>query len=658
MLCSWLFLLFQPLRAQRQLLGRGLDSGLALTSCETSEDLQLWVDWSLRPPGRAQLLGVQVFSEVEEDVVLIAQLQRHGDLLTLKDVRQVALHEKSDSLQGLLGQRILYGSIDFAMDDKDLLGMIHSCHSRSPSSDPVQPEQRQALAFTLEGELQPGYQVQLSQSDWVMPLAWAFSFEVIEGTAAARAGGAIQILARVLKEAKCFNEDALLKNLRSLSACTWVRSYPTYILHTGKMEGADDQQLLSWMDGIRSTAGIDLRFLDVSEDFERVEVGDSKVKLDEHDLLWLDSTLSNSPEIRKTRPRRHQAGYRHMCRFQTSTVLQLPAFQQMRYLLHLDSDATFRCEGSRSLDPFKEMARRDYVYGLFEVGLEDPGCTIGWSNFLKEWVLLNDLELPNPAAALSTAGKNISQLDTSNDTEKMVEVSLDSLSLTWGTAWEVLDLDFFTSAEVMHFTKRVEGTLGHYRYLWGDHLIRAYQVLLYAPLERVRCFDSDELPGSHGCSGDNQFDSEDAEGEWHNVYGVVDDISCPHLWIESGLKGVEWLGGPGSGTSPTACLKLCNQRPHCQGFDFVYRESSQTADCVLRSGRAEDEECNVGGVEGAAMEPWLQIGGTNLVTKVGAANRYELIEKIVERQMNCSEWREELAEKIRKAEITSLQDLP
>jgi len=29
------------------------------------------------------------------------------------------------------------------------------------------------------------------------------------------------------------------------------------------------------------------------------------------------------------------------------------------------------------------------------------------------------------------------------------------------------------------------------------------------------------------------------------------------------------------------------------------------------------QECNVGGVEGAAMEPWLQIGGTNLVTKAG-----------------------------------------
>lgn len=62
--------------------------------------------------------------------------------------------------------------------------------------------------------------------------------------------------------------------------------------------------------------------------------------------------------------------------------------------------------------------------------------------------------------------------DTSNDTERMVEVPLDSLSLTWGTAWEarecrhteravngravteVLDLDFFTSSDVMHFTKR------------------------------------------------------------------------------------------------------------------------------------------------------------------------------------------------------------
>eukprot|EP00435_Cladocopium_sp_Y103_P034228 s1571_g8.t2 len=223
MLCSWLFLLFQPLHAERQLLGRGLESGLALASCQTTEDLQLWVDWSLRPPGRAQLLDVQLFSEVEEEAILIAQLQRHGDLLTLKDVRQVALHERPDSHQGLLGQRILYGSIDFAMDgDDDLLGLIHSCHGRSPSSDSFQAEQRQALAFTLEGELQPGYQVQLSQSDWVMPLAWAFSFEVIEGQAAARAGGAIQILARVLKEAKCFNEDALLKNLRSLSACSWV----------------------------------------------------------------------------------------------------------------------------------------------------------------------------------------------------------------------------------------------------------------------------------------------------------------------------------------------------------------------------------------------------------------------------------------------------
>ena len=74
------------------------------------------------------------------------------------------------------------------------------------------------------------------------------------------------------------------------------------------------------------------------------------------------------------------------------------------------------------------------------------------------------LRLPNPAAALSTAGKNISQLarasenrrydtdhtgvglieDTSNDTEKMVEVSLDSLSLTWGTAWEASHMSFVT----------------------------------------------------------------------------------------------------------------------------------------------------------------------------------------------------------------------
>eukprot|EP00438_Fugacium_kawagutii_P016948 Skav230411 [mRNA] locus=scaffold4006:76271:87746:+ [translate_table: standard] len=361
--------------------------------------------------------------------------------------------------------------------------------------------------------------------------------------------------------------------------------------------------------------------------------------------LWLDSTLPNSPEIRKTKPRRHQAaGYRHMCRFQSSTVLELPAFQQMRYLLHLDSDATFHCQGlaSMTLDRWSPFTPTTHFRGmLFEVGLEDPGCTKGWLDETKQLILMSVLiQLSgSEIACLSLTCDQLLQ-DTSNDTEKMVEV---------------LDLDFFTSSDVMHFTKRVEAILGHYRYLWGDHL-----VLLHASWERVRCFDASELPGSHGCSAENQFDPEVAKGEdWHYIYSVVDDVSCPHLWSDVGLKSpklrcdlsrdkhheatkmrcdvarwswkwdrgaeditdgflcwlqwLQWLAGlhqwsasdyatssliarhgmaMGFGkqsiTSDLADKDLRILRP-CEGFDFVYRDSLRDADCVLRSERADDK---------------------------------------------------------------------
>ncbi|CAK9011767.1 unnamed protein product [Durusdinium trenchii] len=656
---AWLLLL--PLANGRQLLGHSLNSLALPPRCKVGlgePQHLLWVDWSLRSPGRIQLQEVQLAwhlplpENLEEQAIFIAQLRRHGEAFTLQEVHHVPLREISRS-EGL---PLLNGSLQLVLDDSDLLGLFELCEGNSPVAAGSFPG---AFAFTVQGEIKRGRQVDLSMAESARHPAWAFSFIEDHASPVAREGGAVQILARVVEEAKCHNEDNLVKNLRSLATCPWAHNYPIYILHTAQMEGAEEEQLLSWMDGLRfAQDGMDLRFLDVSEDFQRVEVGDSKVKIDQDDLLWFDATLTNSPEIRKAKPRRFQAGYRHMCRFQSSTVLTLPVFQHTRYLLHLDSDATFRCEGSDQLDPFQEMARKDYVYGLFEVGLEDPGCTKGWSNFLKEWVLLNDIELPNPVAALSTAGKTITQVDPYNKSERMIEVPLGSLSLTWGTAWEVLDLDFFTSPVLMHFSKRVEGALGHYRFLWGDHLIRAYQVLLYAPLERVRCFDTAELHGRHGCSADGQFgiEEEDPEG-WQNIYSVLDNVSCPHLWYADGLEGVEWRGGPGSGTSPIACLKMCNSLPDCQGFDFVYRDLSQNCDCVMRMGRAFDEECHGGGVQGDAMAPWLPVSEPG-ATLLGAANRYQIIERMVERQMNCSLWQEEIAERIRRADVERLQDLP
>ncbi|CAE7251975.1 unnamed protein product [Symbiodinium natans] len=640
-----------------EVFGHALHTGQTVPPrcADQAEEVQhlLWVDWALKPPGpTAHIVEIHVAwhaplpSDPEEQSIFVAQLRRKDNTFSLKDIQPVRLFETA-SPQEAPAIHILRGVLDivFDVDRGDVLGLLESCEGSSPLSAPWADSgegaetQPWALAFTVVGDLLPGMEVTLASAASAMPPAWAFSFHAPDsgGAGQVRSGSALQLLARVLEEAKCSNEDSLLKNLRSLSSCSWVQDYPTYILHTGRLEGATEKELLMWMDVVRTAAlpGMDIRFMDVSDDFQSVKFGDGQVKLDRFDLMWMDATRPDSPRIRKEKPRRHQAGYRHMCRFQSGNVLELPAFSRMRYLLHLDSDATFHCQGSSSVDPFKEMIKSSSVYGLFEVGLEDPAFTKGWSGFVKEWALLNDLRLPNPVAVLSTAGINITRSVDEDGVEQMVEAPLDPLALTWGTAWEVLDLDFFSRADVQEFSRRVEASLGHYRHLWGDHLIRAYQVLLHAPLERVRCFDAGELPGSHGCTSDGTFDAE-VDG-WENVYYVEEDLICPKLWLESGLTGVPWPGGPGSGTSPKDCLRLCNGDSSCQGFDFAYSSSTQTVDCLLRHGRASSKVCEAGGIEGAALAAWIQLGSDSaLITQVGAANRYELTEKSVRRPAQCT----------------------
>ncbi|CAE7772617.1 KTR4 [Symbiodinium sp. CCMP2456] len=670
-----------------QVFGHALNTGQTIPPrCVQADETShlLWVDWALKPPGpAAHVVEVKVAwhttlpVDPEDQAVFVAQLRRNGSTFSLKDLQRVKLFEVDVMIEEQEEQpaaRVLWGELNLVLDvdGGDVLGLLDSCEGTSPLSAPwahagEEEMQHWALAFTVGSDLVPGTEVALSSGAPAMPPAWAFRFRSLDPAGATdqgRSGSALQLLARVLEEAKCSNEDSLLKNLRSLSGCSWVHEYPIYILHTGHMERATEQELLMWMDVVRTAASpsLDLRFIDVSDDFQTVKLGDGQVRLDRLDLMWMDATRSDSPRIRKEKPRRHEAGYRHMCRFQSSNVLELPAFQRMRYLLHLDSDATFQCEGSRSVDPFKEMIKYRSVYGLFEVGLEDPAHTQGWSSFVKEWVLLNDLQLPNPPALLSTAGIYVTLPVQVDGLEQMQKVPLASLSLTWGTAWEVLDLDFFHRPDVLEFSRRVEATLGHYRHLWGDHLIRAYQVLLHASLEQVRCFDTNELHGSHGCSSDGMFDAEEVKrGEdkgWENIYQVEEDISCPDLWLENGLRGVPWQGGPGSGTSPKDCLQLCNGEGLCQGFDFVYYSSTQTADCVLRHERATSKVCQTGGVAGAAMEAWSQIGlDSSLVTQVGAANRYQIIERTAQRQMDCSAWREASVEIVRICRELKNKDL-
>jgi len=302
--------------------------------------------------------------------------------------------------------------------------------------------------------------------------------------------------------------------------------------------------------------------------------------------------------------------------------------------MHIDEDAALQCHpGHAGPDPLEEVARSDAVYGLFEVGTEDPAYSVGWTEFIEEYLLLHEVEPPVPRELLS-GGVAVVTKEDDNRPGQLVNVSTDNFAVTWGTAWEVLDLDFFLSARVREFSEKVERSLGHYRHNWGDHLVRAYQVQLFAPLSRVRCFDADELPGIHGC---NEHKG-NLGGQY--IYQMTQDLACPQQWTSQILFNVHWPPGE---HSPRPCLVFCNQYA-CEGFDMIFFEASNTAHCVLRDGRSDPGICLGGGAAGPAGEAWGRLGlDLAQADAVISTNRYQLIERIAPRTLNCTRWREDLA---------------
>eukprot|EP00928_Gymnodinium_smaydae_P088485 TRINITY_DN72567_c0_g1_i1.p1 TRINITY_DN72567_c0_g1~~TRINITY_DN72567_c0_g1_i1.p1 ORF type:complete len:717 (+),score=157.31 TRINITY_DN72567_c0_g1_i1:79-2151(+) len=483
--------------------------------------------------------------------------------------------------------------------------------------------------------------------------ALALGYRVVEAAASEqsrRSGGALQFLARVTEDAKCVREQPLLDNLRRLTShCSWVTRYPVYVLHTASLEGVDLPELLAWSDEVRVAAGsqVEVRFLDVSDDFARVRIGDARARLDDLDLLWMDLPHPDSSRIRRSKPRRLQTGYRHMCRFQSTSVLELPIFATVQYLLHMDTDATLLCAPG-GVDPIEEMARAGSVYGLFETGVEDPEYAEGWTGFLEEYATLHELRPPVARAQLSSRGAIYTKAVEERPGE-MYNASTDKLAVTWGTAWEILDLGFFNSPRVLEFSRKVERSLGHYRYNWGDHLVRAFQVQLFAPLSAVRCFDAREVPGAHGCSARDTDEDE-------FVFQFLEGLACPDQWDHDNLvvEAVPWAIGDNN-ASPRACLELCNDVADCTGFDLVFFPTLGVADCRLRRGWASEEGCQAGGAAGGAGAAWRAVGTSGEVDDangvvIGATNRFQIIERNVKRTMDCDAWRSRLEARLIEAE--------
>jgi hypothetical protein len=217
------------------------------------------------------------------------------------------------------------------------------------------------------------------------------------------------MLTKVASQTKCFSEKkydqplivAAMRIADYARSCAFAPLYPVLVLHTAEREASrgaaeiDGEALLAWMEQLRAAApALQMLFLDVSEEFARVHFEHSSAELSYHDLLWQDMLSDDAKWVRKQKPRRYEAEYRHMCRFMGTTVPRLAALSGFRYALHVDDDAALTCHPT-SGDPFEAMAEGDHVYGLFEYGFEGVRWARGWRSFIEEVVYLNEYDVPN-----------------------------------------------------------------------------------------------------------------------------------------------------------------------------------------------------------------------------------------------------------------------
>ena len=176
-----------------------------------------------------------------------------------------------------------------------------------------------------------------SSSFWAAGLLWLCATP-------ACATNAVALLADVRNPT---TTEAMLRNLATLAqTCDWARRYDVIVFHEGRSDA-----LLPRLEALGNRTRLRLRARDISDVFA--------------------THAPATTDWPRRRLRTFGIGYRRMCRFWFSGVLELADVRNLSYLLRLDTDSELRCRpGSR--DPFELMAHQKAVYGYVAVKTDHP----------------------------------------------------------------------------------------------------------------------------------------------------------------------------------------------------------------------------------------------------------------------------------------------
>lgn len=222
-------------------------------------------------------------------------------------------------------------------------------------------------------------------------------------------------------------------------------NYPVYIIHDEEI--SDDT-----FRAIKTNSGVD--FNTILIDFESPDYKDRTIGVPDFIMV---------PGI----DRGFGIGYRHMCRFYSYGMYEVPQLQDTNYYLRLDCDSYFIEPINH--DIFELMQSKDYVYGYNKITTDNPVvCQKLWE-ISKEY------------------SKSIDVFKTPIDQIKQYNI--------YYTNFEVAKFNWFSKSHYKEYFCFLDQQNGIYEFRWGDACIKYLGIEMFLPDEK-KCYL--DLPYIHG----------------------------------------------------------------------------------------------------------------------------------------------------------------
>jgi len=194
------------------------------------------------------------------------------------------------------------------------------------------------------------------------------------------------------------------------------------------------------------------------------------------------SKALNAPEIIYVPgvDRGFDIGYRHMCRFYSYGMYQIPELQDTNYYLRLDCDSYFTNPVTH--DIFNHMESGEYIYGYNQITTDNPLVSVNL------WELSKDFA----------------------NTTEVLKIPIDQIPQyrVYYTNFEIAKFNWFSTSGYKNFFDFLDEKNGIYLYRWGDHCIKYLGVEMFLEDRKKTLLN---LPYNHGnifeINGYEQFNS-------------------------------------------------------------------------------------------------------------------------------------------------------